>query len=52
MKTYRYCFRPKNVGYNVWVTKTRHIKKTSNRQSMMTDLLVDAMAKAVIALFK
>ena len=52
MKTYRYCYKSKNVGYNVWTTKTKHVKKAGYTGPHRSGGFADALAKSLIALLK
>ena len=48
--SYKYKYKPKGVGYSVWVTKQRHGKpqQSSHSSSILGDAIADVVAKAIV----
>lgn len=50
--SYRYCYSPKGVGYNVWVTKQTSAKRKPTYRKKSDGLLVDLIAEVGAAALK
>ena len=49
--SYKYKFKPKGKGYNVWVTKQKHGKphnSSNNSNSILGDVVADVAARAIV----
>lgn len=49
--SYKYKFKPKGKGYNVWVTKQKHCKphnSSNNSNSILGDVVADVAARAIV----